>query len=151
MSQSWHILNTFAWRRAREKNARGNHPFAFDWLKRWLVIFNPTNRCIPAWYPHSCIISPFISLPGRSVRLSEYVYRPHKDTTHLCYPEGFQWRRDTNITLVVTGINSKANISAISQNDTIHKNWNSCFNDMIRSAFEITRLSLIHIWRCRRS
>ncbi|XP_067020952.1 N-acetyl-beta-glucosaminyl-glycoprotein 4-beta-N-acetylgalactosaminyltransferase 1-like [Acropora muricata] len=39
---------------------------------------------------------------GRSVRLSEYVYRPHKDTTHLCYPEGFQWRRDTNITLVVT-------------------------------------------------
>ena len=40
---------------------------------------------------------------GRSVRLSEYVYKPHENSTGLCYPEGFQWRRNVTVSMVVTG------------------------------------------------
>ncbi|XP_068742280.1 N-acetyl-beta-glucosaminyl-glycoprotein 4-beta-N-acetylgalactosaminyltransferase 1-like isoform X2 [Montipora capricornis] len=39
---------------------------------------------------------------GRSFRLSEYIYRPYENTTGICYPKGFQWRRDTTVSMIVT-------------------------------------------------
>lgn len=40
---------------------------------------------------------------GHPVRLSEYVYRQNKNNTVLCYPDGFQWRRNVTVSMVITG------------------------------------------------
>lgn len=46
----------------------------------------------------------FCLILGHSVRLSEYIYKPnHNSTTDICYPEGFQWKRNVSVSVVVTG------------------------------------------------
>ena len=35
--------------------------------------------------------------------MSEYVYRPNKTNTFVCYPDGFQWRRNVTVSMVITG------------------------------------------------
>ncbi|XP_058972878.2 beta-1,4-N-acetylgalactosaminyltransferase 3 [Pocillopora verrucosa] len=37
-----------------------------------------------------------------SVRLSEYVYKPVKNNTDLCDPDGFQWKRNVTVSMVIT-------------------------------------------------
>ncbi|KAJ7354723.1 hypothetical protein OS493_030499 [Desmophyllum pertusum] len=39
---------------------------------------------------------------GRSVRLSEYVFRPKENNTIVCYPDGFQWRRNVTVSMIIT-------------------------------------------------
>ncbi|XP_078376385.1 N-acetyl-beta-glucosaminyl-glycoprotein 4-beta-N-acetylgalactosaminyltransferase 1-like [Oculina patagonica] len=39
---------------------------------------------------------------GRSLRLSEYVYRANRTNTVLCYPDGFQWRQNVTVSMVIT-------------------------------------------------
>ena len=45
----------------------------------------------------------FFSFAEHSVRLSEYVYRPVKNNTDLCDPDGFQWKRNVTVSMVITG------------------------------------------------
>lgn len=45
----------------------------------------------------------FFSFAEHSVRLSEYVYRPVKKKTDLCDPDGFQWKRNVTVSMVITG------------------------------------------------
>ena len=45
----------------------------------------------------------FFSFAEHSVRLSEYVYKPVKNNTDLCDPDGFQWKRNVTVSMVITG------------------------------------------------
>lgn len=43
---------------------------------------------------------------GRSVLLSEHVYRSLAKDSELCYPEGFQWNKTATVNIIVPVKNS---------------------------------------------
>lgn len=43
---------------------------------------------------------------GGSVFLSEHVYRPLEEDSQLCYPEGFRWKKNATVNVIVPVKNS---------------------------------------------